>query len=101
MTHLPLILLMALVTYLPRLLPAVAIGRFRFRGKAERFLSLIPYTAMTALVFPGVLSVDGDNMVVGLVGAAVAMLLSWKKLPLLVVMLGAIGAVMLCYAILP
>ena len=65
------ILGMTLVTYLPRVLPAFLMGRIRLSARVEHFLQLIPYTAMTALVFPGVFSVDA-NPVLGVVGAAVA-----------------------------
>ena len=47
------ILGMTLVTYLPRVLPAFLMGRIRLSARVEHFLQLIPYTAMTALVFPG------------------------------------------------
>ena len=72
------ILGMTLVTYLPRVLPAFLMGRIRLSARVEHFLQLIPYTAMTALVFPGVFSVDA-NPVLGVVGAAVAGGLAWKK----------------------
>ena len=54
------ILGMTLVTYLPRVLPAFLMGRIRLNARVEHFLQLIPYTAMTALVFPGVFSVDAN-----------------------------------------
>lgn len=72
------ILGMTLVTYLPRVLPAFLMGRIRLSARVEHFLQLIPYTAMTALVFPGVFTVDA-NPVLGVVGAAVAGGLAWKK----------------------
>jgi branched-subunit amino acid transport protein len=53
-----LILGMAVVTYVPRALPAVLIEKMHFSPKVEKFLQLIPYTAMAALIFPGVLSAD-------------------------------------------
>lgn len=77
------ILGMTLVTYLPRVLPAFLMGRIRLSARVEHFLQLIPYTAMTALVFPGVFSVDA-NPVLGVVGAAVAGGLAWKKCPIIV-----------------
>lgn len=61
------ILGMTLVTYLPRVLPAFLMGRIRLSARVEHFLQLIPYTAMTALVFPSVFSVDA-NPVLGVVG---------------------------------
>ena len=82
---------MMAVTYIPRALPAVFIEKMRFRAKMEKFLKLIPYTAMAALIFPGVFTVDA-NPVIGIVGAAVAGLLAWKKCPVMLCVLAAIAA---------
>lgn len=95
-----LILGMALVTYIPRAIPAVLVERMRFGPKAEKFLKLIPYTAMAALILPGVLTVDGENPYIGLIGGAVAGVLAWKKCPLMVCVLAAIGADFLLYCFL-
>lgn len=51
-----LILGMAFVTYIPRAIPAAFIDKIRFGKKLEKFLMLIPYTAMTALIVPGIFS---------------------------------------------
>lgn len=91
---------MMLVTYLPRAIPAALIGNLRFGEKTEKLLSLIPYTAMTALVFPGILTMDGNSMWIGLIGGGTAFLLGWKKFPIMIVILGAILMVMLAYLIL-
>jgi branched-subunit amino acid transport protein len=92
-----LILGMTVVTYLPRMIPVVLVEKLKINGKTEQFLSLIPYTAMTALVFPGVLSIAAPNPLIGLAGAVTAIALSLKKAPMLVVILGATAAVMLAY----
>ena len=47
-----LILGMTVVTYVPRALPAVLIEKMHFSPKVEKFLKLIPYTAMAALISP-------------------------------------------------
>ncbi len=91
---------MCLVTYIPRALPAVLVERMRFSGKLEKFLKLIPYTAMAALIFPGVLFVDAASLWIGIVGAAVAAVLAFVKCPVMVCVLSAIAADMLLYAIL-
>ena len=85
-----LIIGMGIVTYIPRMLPAVLIEKIKLSRNMEKFLSLIPYTAMAALIFPGVLSVDEKNMSIGLVGAVVAVILSYLKLPIMLVVIGAI-----------
>jgi len=94
-----LIIGMGIVTYIPRILPAVLIGKIKFNKNIEKFLSLIPYTAMAALIFPGVLSVDEGNLSIGLIGAFVAVILSWIKMPIILVVIGAIVADMAVYMI--
>ena len=89
---------MMAVTYIPRALPAFFIEKMRFHAKMEKFLKLIPYTAMTALVFPGVFTVD-TNPVIGIVGAAVAGLLAWKKCPVMLCVLAAIAADFILYLV--
>lgn len=92
-----LIIGMGIVTYIPRMLPAILVEKIKFNKKMEKFLSLIPYTAMAALIFPGVLSVDDGNIAIGLVGAFVAVILSWMKMPIMVVVIGAIVTDMFFY----
>lgn len=69
----------AIVTFIPRLIPALFIDRLDFPPKAEKFLNLIPYTALAALICPGVLTVDNQLWYIGLIGAVVAAGLAWKK----------------------
>ncbi|WP_300344033.1 AzlD domain-containing protein [uncultured Oscillibacter sp.] len=88
---------MALVTFLPRALPAVLIEKMEFSPRMEKFLRLIPYTAMTALIFPGLLTVDPERVEIGLLGALAAALLAWRKCPVIVCVLGAIAADLLLY----
>ncbi|MBQ9423113.1 MAG: hypothetical protein IJU32_06000, partial [Pyramidobacter sp.] len=59
----------------------------------------IPYTAMAALIFPGVLSADAARPEIGLIGGGVAAVLAWKKCPVMVCVLAAIGADFLVYAL--
>lgn len=93
-----LILGMALVTYFGRVLPVLFLGEKTNRPRVEKFLRLIPYSAMTALVFPGVLSVDKDSMVIGAVGALTALALSWFNMSITFVVIGAIVVNMLMYS---
>lgn len=94
-----LILGMAVVTYLPRALPAVLIDKMKFSPKAEKFLRLIPYTAMSALIFPGVFSVDAARPEIGIVGGVVVGVLAWRKLPVMVCVLAAIAADFILYLV--
>ena len=72
----------AVVTFIPRLIPALFIDKLDFPPKVEKFLNLIPYTALAALICPGVLTVDNQLWYIGLIGAVVAAGLAWKKVPL-------------------
>ncbi len=94
-----LILAMAAVTYIPRAVPAVLIEKIKLNKKAEKFLKLIPYTAMSALIFPGVLTVDPENPAAGILGAAAAAVLAWFKCPVMVCVLAAIAADFVLYLI--
>ena len=91
------ILGMTAVTYIPRALPAVILDKLKFRAKVEKFLKLIPYTAMTALIFPGIFTVDTAHPAIGIVGGLVAILLAWRKVQVIICVLAAIGADILLY----
>ena len=94
-----LIIAMAVVTYIPRALPAVLLEKVKIPENVNRFLKLIPFTALAALVFPGVLGVEAGNALVGLAGAAAAAVLSWFKAPALVVIAGSVASVALMLTI--
>ncbi len=94
------ILGMALVTYLPRALPAIWMERLHFGPRFEKFLNLIPYTAMAALIFPGILSVDAARPWVGLVGAAAAAIPALRRRPVMLCVLAAIAAEFAIYLLL-
>lgn len=88
---------MAIVTYIPRMVPALFMSNTEINPAFEKFLLFIPCTAMTALIFPGVLSVDGNCFWIGLLGCITAILLSWMKMPLTIVILGAVLADIVIY----
>jgi branched-subunit amino acid transport protein len=94
-----LILGMLAVTYIPRALPAVLADKFRFGGRTEKFLKLIPYTAMAAMIFPGVFTVDAADPLIGIVGALTAGILAWRKHSVMVCVLASIAAVFGLYLI--
>ena len=86
-----LILGMAVVTYIPRAIPAILVDKMKFGKKTEKFLELIPYTAMSALIFPGVFTVDAANPIIGIAGGAAACVLAWRKCPVMICVLAAIA----------
>jgi len=90
-----LILGMALVTYLPRLVPVLFMDRFQFPPWFYKWLKSIPYAALGALIFPGVLWVDPDQPLIGLLGGLTALALSSLKVHVTLVMGGSICTVLI------
>lgn len=91
----------AIVTFIPRLIPAIFVGKINFGRKTEKFLDLIPYTALTALIVPGVLTVDEQLWYIGLIGAIIAAGLSWKKVPLGAIVIITVVVLICVYSIVP
>lgn len=83
---------MALVTYIPRVLP-LAIFRKKIKNKfIQSFLLYMPYGVLAAMVFPDILY-STSSLVSSICGMVVALLLAYKNLGLLPVALGATGTV--------
>jgi branched-subunit amino acid transport protein len=81
---------MAAVTYLPRLLPALLINQVSIPRWFETWLKYIPFAALGALIFPGILSVEPEQPFFGLVGGLTALILSYLDLHITLVMGGSI-----------
>ena len=90
-----------IVTFVPRLIPALFIDKLNFSPKVEKFLNLIPYTALAALICPGVLTVDNQLWYIGLIGAIVAAGLAWKKVPLGAIVILTVVVLITVYSIVP
>lgn len=91
----------ALVTFIPRVIPALFIDKLDFSPKVDKFLNLIPYTALAALICPGVLTVDNQLWYIGLIGAIVAAGLAWKKVPLGAIVILTVVILIGVYSIAP
>ena len=91
----------ALVTFIPRLIPAIFVDKLNFGPNVEKFLNLIPYTALAALICPGVLTVDNQLWYIGLIGAVVAAGLSWKRVPLGAIVILTVVILVTVYSIIP
>jgi len=76
---LTLVLLMALVTYIPRLLPLVLVKADKLPVKFKLFLSYIPYAVLGALIIPDGLSGIPGSIWISVIVLAVAALVSWYK----------------------
>src|SRR5699024_69895 len=86
---------MALVTIIPRIIPVFLIDKLQFRDWMNRWLNAIPYAALGALIFPGILTVTPDKPYVGVIGGIVAIALAYIGLNVILVVIGAIVTVFL------
>ena len=85
---------MALVTYVPRMLPLVFLKDVEIPNKLDQFLKLIPYTLLSALIFPSVLTATHNSMI-SLIALFICAFFAYKKWnPVFVVLVG-IGSVYL------
>lgn len=84
---------MALVTMIPRVLPAFIVDKLQFRDWINRWLNAIPYAALGALIFPGILTVHPDKPHIGLIGGIVAIILAYIGINIVLVVIGAITTV--------
>jgi branched-subunit amino acid transport protein len=88
------ILGMAIVTYIPRMLPFVM-----FRGKElppflQGVLKNVPYATLGALIFPAILFIQEDIWY-GLIGAAAAFIVAFMGANVIVVVIGSISVLTL------
>lgn len=89
------IAVMALVTYLIRMLPLTLIRRRITNVYVRSFLYYVPYATLSAMTFPAILTATGSVWSAAL-GFAVALLLAFRGKSLLTVALFASAAVLLC-----
>lgn len=91
MTLLIYILVMAGVTYLIRMIP-FTLFRKKIRSRFIRsLLYYLPYAVLSAMTIPAIFYSTG-NMTTAIAGTAVALVLAYLKLPLIVVALAAAAA---------
>ncbi|MFR6291211.1 MAG: AzlD domain-containing protein [Peptococcaceae bacterium] len=83
---------MAIVTYIPRMLPLTLMRR-KIQNKFIRsFLYYVPYAVLAAMTIPGILY-STSNMVSAILGLIAAVFLAYKNKGLLLVALGAVAVV--------
>lgn len=88
------VVLMALVTYIPRLIPMLFLNSIKLPAKLEVFLKYIPYAALGALIFPGILDSTGDRLSAS-IGGVISIILAYYRLNVIFVVFGGIGGVLL------
>lgn len=86
------VLVMAVVTYIPRALPMAIFRRPIKSPFVQSFLHYMPFTVLAAMTFPAILY-STDSIWSALAGMAVALLFSYLKLSLLPVALLSSAAV--------
>ena len=86
---------MSLVTMVPRIIPAFIVEKMVFKDWINKWLSAIPYAALGAMIFPGILYVKENEPMVGIIGGIVAIGLAFLGLNIMFVVVGAIGTVYL------
>lgn len=84
-----LVLLMGLVTYLPRMLPLTFLNNMRLPRFINAFLRFVPFAALGALIFPGILTSTG-NVNSALAGGAVSLFLAFERVNITLVVFGGI-----------
>lgn len=90
---------MALVTYIPRMIPLTFMRRKITNRFIRSFLYYTPYAVLTAMTLPAILY-STSGMASAVVGLIVAVILAYRNLGLLTVALGAVGAVFVAERIL-
>lgn len=88
------IAIMAIVTYLIRMLP-LTLFRSKIKSKFLRsFLKYIPYTVLSAMTFPAIFYSTG-NVITATVGTVAALITAFFGLPLIIVAAAAAGAALI------
>ncbi len=85
---------MTLVTYSSRMLPMVLLQDINLPPFLRRFLRFIPFAALGALIFPGVLTAT-SSLPSAIAGGIVAVGLAFFRFNLIIVVFGSIGSVFL------
>lgn len=92
--YLPYLLVMAVVTYLIRMLPLAAVrGKIKSRF-IRSFLYYVPYAVLSAMTFPAVFSSTG-SLPAAAAGCAAALVLGWLDKSLTLVAAAACAAALL------
>lgn len=91
MNLIELVVAMAVVTYIPRMLPFVLLQNVTLPDYINRFMKFIPYAALGSLIFPAVLTSTGANHPeAAIVGSIVSITLAWFEINLILVVAGGI-----------
>ena len=84
---------MALVTYIPRMLPLVFMDIEKVPDWFKAILRNVPYAALGALIFPGILTVH-ENIWFGIIGGITATVVALLGANLILVVMSSIITLM-------
>ncbi|HET7629658.1 MAG TPA: AzlD domain-containing protein [Bacillales bacterium] len=80
---------MAVVTYVPRMLPLVVFDAKKLPPKLREMLKNVPFAALGALIIPGVFLFN-DDWLFGVLGASTAMATAYAGVNLTLVVLSSV-----------
>jgi branched-subunit amino acid transport protein len=86
------VLLMASVTFLPRLIPMTLLRGKKLNPTIQNFLKCVPFAVLGALIFPEVLH-STDSIPSAAIGFAAAIVFAFMRFNVVFVILGSIAAV--------
>lgn len=92
MNYIILILAMALVTYLPRLIPLMVLKKRQTNENIKLFLTFIPYTSLSILIIRGILTSDSDMKIPTIIGIVTASYIAYTQNNLIFSVMGGIVA---------
>ncbi|MBF0707122.1 MULTISPECIES: AzlD domain-containing protein [Bacillales] len=87
---------LAVVTYIPRMIPLVFFNSDKIPPVIQNVLKNVPFAILGALIFPGILTIN-DDMMFGVIGAVAAIVAAYLGANLIVVVMFAV-AVLSTYA---
>ncbi|WP_273122657.1 AzlD domain-containing protein [Bacillus weihaiensis] len=85
---------MGIVTYIPRMIPLVALSQLKLPIFVQNVLKNVPYATLGALIVPGVFLISED-VFFGVVGAVAATLIAFTGANVIIVVMGSIGTLVL------
>ncbi len=93
------VLLMAVVTYLPRVLPMAVFRKEIKSNYIKSFLYYVPYAVLAALTFPDIFT-STNGIPSAICGTVVALVLAYREKSLVIVAICSMAAVYLSQIIL-
>lgn len=83
---------MGLVTYLPRMIPMVILQELKLPKFFKRFLGFIPFAALGALIFPGIIY-STPNIESAVFGGIISVIFALFRVNLIIVVFSGIFGV--------